>query len=93
MSETPSTWQKIVNKLGVDPADKTAAQRLTDEFGTQAAGKSIPQQIKDKIGSNPSTGELARRKAVAAEETIANTGDKLKEATATAVNSEKEAAS
>ncbi len=82
-----------MDKVGINPADKTAAQRLTDEFGTQAAGKSIPQQIKDKIGSHPSTGELARREAVAAEKTIVDAGDKLKEATAAGVTSEKEAAS
>ena len=69
-----------MDKVGIDPKSKTVEQRLTDEFGTEASGKSIPQMIKDKVGDNPSTGELARRQAVKAEEAADEAGVKLKAA-------------
>ena len=75
---------KDSDKVGIDPKDKTAEQRLKDEFGTEASGKSIPQMVKDKVGDNPSTGELARRQAVKAEEAADEAGNRLKAAAAAA---------
>jgi hypothetical protein len=81
-SEEPSTikkiGQKIVDKLGIDPKDKSVEQRMTDEFSTKTSDKSLSQAIKDTVGSNPSTGEIAHRKTIAAEGAINDAAAKLK---------------